>query len=138
MTMVPVVKLNYVAAPDGYAELARNAMDVDTSGMDRFQAAEIAVEKIEYLQNKYPYREIYLAEAGWPSGPKTIDPDRYSEPVQKEFYKDLLPMLDEKGIKSYLFEAFDEKWKESPEPGVGPNWGIFREDRTPKPRRGYS
>jgi alcohol dehydrogenase class IV len=51
MTMVPVVKLNYVAAPDGYAELARNAMDVDTSGMDRFQAAEIAVEKIEYLRN---------------------------------------------------------------------------------------
>jgi len=51
MTMVPVVKRNYKAAPDVYAELARNAMDVDTSGMDRFQAAEIAVEKIEYLRN---------------------------------------------------------------------------------------
>jgi len=96
-------------------------------------AAEYTVEKIEYLQNKYPYKEIYLAEAGWPSGPWEWDPDRYSEPVQKGFYKDLLPILAEKGIKSYLFEAFDEKWKEDQEPGVGPNWGIFREDRTPKP-----
>ncbi|MHA2243833.1 MAG: glycosyl hydrolase family 17 protein [Candidatus Hodarchaeales archaeon] len=95
-------------------------------------AAEYTVEKIEYLQNKYPYKEIYLAEAGWPSGPRIYDPDRYSEPVQKEFYNDLLPMLAEKEIKSYLFEAFDELWKESQEPGVGPNWGIFREDRTPK------
>ncbi|MFX0212255.1 MAG: glycosyl hydrolase family 17 protein [Candidatus Hodarchaeota archaeon] len=96
-------------------------------------AAEYTVEKIEYLQKKYPYKEIYLAEAGWPSGPKEYDPDRYSEPVQRKFFDDLLPMLNEKGIKSYLFEAFDEKWKENQEPGVGPNWGIFREDRTPKP-----
>ena len=96
-------------------------------------AAEYTIEKIEYLQNKYPYKEIYLAEAGWPSGPSSYDPDRYSEPVQKKFFADLLPMLNEKGIKSYLFEAFDENWKEEQEPGVGPNWGIFRADRTPKP-----
>ena len=95
-------------------------------------AAEYTVEKIEHLQNKYPYKEIYLAEAGWPSGPKSYDPDRHSELAQKKFYNDLLPMLAEKGIKSYLFEAFDEKWKEKQEAGVGPYWGIFKEDRTPK------
>lgn len=96
------------------------------------QAAEYTVDRIEYLQNKYPDKEIYLAEAGWPSGPLALgDPDRWSEKAQKAFYNDLLPLLAEKGIKHYLFSAFDEHWKE--EGGVGPYWGIFRSDRTPKP-----
>lgn len=98
-------------------------------------AAEYTVERIEYLQTKYPYKEIYLAEAGWPgwpSGPEGMDPARYSEQVQKEFYNDLIPMLAEKEIKSYLFEAFDEAWKVNQEGLIGEHWGIFREDRTPK------
>ncbi|MFX1335851.1 MAG: glycosyl hydrolase family 17 protein [Promethearchaeota archaeon] len=96
-------------------------------------AAEYTIERIEELQTKYPDKEIFLAEAGWPSGPKDWDPDRYSEQVQKEFYNDLLPMLAESKIKSYLFEAFDEAWKINQEGPVGEHWGIFREERTPKP-----
>ncbi len=96
------------------------------------RAAEYTVDRIEFLQAKYPDKEIYLAEAGWPSGNfEFVDPYRWSENAQKAFYSDLLPLIAVKGIKSYLFSAFDEAWKV--EGGVGPYWGVFREDRTPKP-----
>lgn len=49
--MVPVVKRNYPAAPSDYAELARDCFGIDTSNMDRLQAAEACVERIEYFRN---------------------------------------------------------------------------------------
>lgn len=51
MTMVPVIKRNYLAAPQGYADIARIAFDMDTRNMDRLEAAEACVEKIEYFRN---------------------------------------------------------------------------------------
>ena len=51
MTMVPVVKRNYLATPSAFAELARTAFGMDTFKLDRLEAAEKAVERIEYFRN---------------------------------------------------------------------------------------
>ncbi len=37
------------------------------------------------------------------------------------------------GVLTYVFEAFDEPWKGSPNPfEPEKHWGLFRVDRTPK------
>jgi len=49
--MVPVVKRNYKANPSAFAELSRTAFGIDTFKLDRLEAAEKAVERIEYFRN---------------------------------------------------------------------------------------
>jgi len=51
MMMVPVVTRNYVATPGCFAEIARDVFGIDTKNMDRLEAAEKAVEKVEYFRN---------------------------------------------------------------------------------------
>ena len=53
--------------------------------------------------------------------------------MQKIYYNDLMEWIDAEQITTFVFEAFDESWKGSPDP-MEPekHWGLFREDRTPK------
>ena len=56
-----------------------------------------------------------------------------SEEHQEIYYNDLVNWTTEEQILSFVFEAFDEDWKGSPEP-LEPekHWGLFKIDRTPK------
>jgi exo-beta-1,3-glucanase (GH17 family) len=39
----------------------------------------------------------------------------------------------QEGVLVYIFEAFDEKWKGSPDPQEPEkHWGLYFADRTPK------
>jgi alcohol dehydrogenase class IV len=51
ITLVPVLKYMYRAAPERYAEMAYYVYGVDTRNMSRIQAAEKFVEKTEELRN---------------------------------------------------------------------------------------
>lgn len=51
MTMVPVCRRNYRSTPEGFAEIGRTVFGIDTSKMDRFGAAEAALDRIEYFRN---------------------------------------------------------------------------------------
>jgi len=51
MMMMPVCRRNYPAAPEGFAEIASTVFGIDTRNMDRFQAAEACLERMEYLRN---------------------------------------------------------------------------------------
>jgi formaldehyde dismutase / methanol dehydrogenase len=51
MMMIPVVKRNYPADPEGYADLARDCFGIDTRNMDRLQAAEACYERMLYFRN---------------------------------------------------------------------------------------
>ncbi|MFX1282998.1 MAG: glycosyl hydrolase family 17 protein [Promethearchaeota archaeon] len=91
-------------------------------------AATYTIQVFKSVQNAYPDKEVILAEAGWPSSGRAD----CSEEAQKQYFEDLLPLLIQNDIKSYLFEAFDEAWKINQEGAVGPHWGIFTENRTAK------
>ncbi|MFX0125572.1 MAG: glycosyl hydrolase family 17 protein, partial [Candidatus Hodarchaeota archaeon] len=95
-------------------------------GIQIAYAASYTIEKLNLVQQAYPNKTIYLAEAGWPSSGRVDCSERY----QNLFYEDLLPLVAQNQIKAYFFEAFDEAWKT--EEGVGPHWGIFNKNRTPK------
>lgn len=83
----------------------------------------------------YPDMPVVVTEAGWPtnSNGRGIDTWNASEQFQAEYYAQLLDWSREKGILVFVFEAFDEPWKGSPEP-LEPekHWGLFTVDRKPK------
>ena len=91
--------------------------------------------KFEDGKSKYSGKDAYLAEFGWPSD-STPDYSDCTESKQAQFYAALLELVHEDNIKSFIFDAFDENWKQDVKLGtnyvVGPHWGIFNEDRTAK------
>lgn len=87
------------------------------------------------VANKYPDVPVVITEAGWAtnSNGRGIDPSNVSEENQEIYYHDLVSWSNEEQILTFVFEAFDEEWKGSPEP-LEPekHWGLFKIDRTPK------
>ncbi len=87
------------------------------------------------VANKYPDKVVVITEAGWAtnSNGKGICPSNVSEENQKVYYNDLMNWTEKAEILTFVFEAFDEPWKGSPEP-LEPekHWGLFKVDRTPK------
>ncbi len=87
------------------------------------------------VANKYPNKPVVITEAGWAtnSNGRGIDQEHVSEENQEIYYNDLLEWTTKEEILTFVFEAFDEPWKGSPEP-LEPekHWGLFKVDRTPK------
>jgi len=88
--------------------------------------------KYEMLGSLYPGKKIVIGETGWPSEGVPKDRSIPSLENQKRFVEEFLAWANEAKVDFYLFEAFDENWKAKYESGVGPNWGIYYSNRTPK------
>lgn len=99
-------------------------------------------ESLAYTKNnfyavaeKYPDKPVIITEAGWStnSNGRGINPEIVNEENQKIYYEDLIEWTEKENILTFVFEAFDEDWKGSPEP-MEPekHWGLFKIDRTPK------
>jgi exo-beta-1,3-glucanase (GH17 family) len=88
------------------------------------------------VANHYPHKPVVITEAGWPtaSNGRGIEPENASESLQAHYCQQLMAWSQEAQILTFLFEAFDEPWKGSPDP-LEPekHWGLFYLDRTPKP-----
>ena len=87
------------------------------------------------VANRYPHKPVLITEAGWAtkSNGRGIEPNNVSERLQQIYYKQLVQWSDEQNIITFVFEAFDEQWKGSPEP-LEPekHWGLFKTNRKPK------
>jgi len=87
------------------------------------------------IANLYPDIPVIITEAGWSttSNGRGINPEHVNEENQHIYYDQLMDWVNEEKILTFIFEAFDEKWKGSPDP-LEPekHWGLFRSDRTPK------
>ena len=87
------------------------------------------------VANKYPHKTVVITEAGWAtnSNGRGIDPSNVNEKFQKRYFNDLVRWSEKENIVTYVFEAFDEPWKGSPEQ-LEPekHWGLFKVDRKPK------
>ena len=83
----------------------------------------------------YPDTPVIITEAGWAtnSNGRGIQPHNTSQDLQDIYLQDLMTWTDEAGILCFVFEAFDEPWKGSPDP-MEPekHWGLFTVDRKPK------
>jgi exo-beta-1,3-glucanase (GH17 family) len=87
------------------------------------------------VAQRYPDKPVVITEAGWATNAngRGIDPGNSSQDLQAIYYADLMAWTRAEGILTFVFEAFDEPWKGSPDP-MDPekHWGLFTVDREPK------
>ena len=99
------------------------------------EAIHYTVNNYESVARLYPGKPIIITEAGWAtsSNGRGIDPENSSQELQEIYYRDLMAWSRSEGILTFVFEAFDEPWKGSPDP-LEPekHWGLFTVDRRPK------
>lgn len=99
------------------------------------EAMDYTRDNVDSVARLYPGKPIVVTEAGWAtnSNGRGIDPERSSQALQALYYDDLMAWSREAGVLVFVFEAFDEPWKGSPDP-LEPekHWGLFTVDRQPK------
>jgi exo-beta-1,3-glucanase (GH17 family) len=99
------------------------------------EALEYSKQNYHAVANRYPDKRVIITEAGWTtaSNGRGINPDNASEELQADYYHQLIAWTQAENILTFVFEAFDEPWKGSPDP-LEPekHWGLFFVDRTPK------
>ena len=92
-------------------------------------------DNVDSVARLYPGKPIVVTEAGWAtsSNGRGIQPENSSQDLQAIYYQDLMDWSAETGTLVFVFEAFDEPWKGSPDP-LEPekHWGLFTVDRQPK------
>jgi len=134
---VPVTTVEPWHIWDTHAELV-NAVDYILvnihpywEGISIDEAANYVIEKYKQIQNKYPHKQVVIGETGWPSDGLSNGKAVPSLENQRRFVEEFLDLANKEGVNFYYFEAFDEKWKEESN-NVGPHWGFYYSDRTPK------
>jgi exo-beta-1,3-glucanase (GH17 family) len=99
------------------------------------EALEYSRHNFESVARLYPDKPVVITEAGWAtrSNGRGIEPHNTSEELQAIYLHDLIGWTDSAGILCFVFEAFDEPWKGSPDP-MEPekHWGLYTVDRIPK------
>ena len=92
-------------------------------------------DNVDSVARRYPGKPLVITEAGWPTGAngRGIAPHEASQDLQDSYLRELLAWTDATGMLCFVFEAFDEPWKGSPDP-MEPekHWGLFTVDRQPK------
>ncbi len=99
------------------------------------EGIQVTKQNYEAVSRKYPNTPVVITEAGWAtqSNGRGIEPSNVNESLQKRYISDLLNWTNDAQIIAFVFEAFDENWKGSDEPGEPEkHWGLYRVDRTPK------
>jgi exo-beta-1,3-glucanase (GH17 family) len=99
------------------------------------EAMEYTKQNFQGIADRYPDKPVIITEAGWAtnSNGRGINPESTSQEFQAIYYNDLLKWSEKESIMTFVFEAFDEPWKGSPEV-LEPekHWGLFTVDRKPK------
>jgi len=99
------------------------------------EAMEYTKQNYYSVANKYPDKPVVITEAGWAtvSNGRGINPENVGQEFQAIYYNDLEKWNKKEGIMTFVFEAFDEPWKGSPEASEPEkHWGLFTVDRKPK------
>lgn len=132
---------NYVPWTDKLRPLAAHLdlLGVHTYPVWEYKGIEEALaytqENYYAVKGRYPDKPVVITEAGWTtrSNGRGIDPDNASEDLQRLYYEQLMSWTKAEGILTFVFEAFDEPWKGSPDPDEPEkHWGLFKLDRRPK------
>ncbi len=99
------------------------------------EAMAYTKQNYDSIAQRYPHKPVVITEAGWAtnSNGRGINPENVSEDLQSIYYTDLVKWSKKEQVLTFVFEAFDESWKGSPEP-LEPekHWGLFNIDRKPK------
>jgi exo-beta-1,3-glucanase (GH17 family)/cellulose synthase/poly-beta-1,6-N-acetylglucosamine synthase-like glycosyltransferase len=85
-----------------------------------------------HIQGEFPDKRIVVGEAGWPSEGRTRGRAEATAANEGYFLRGFVQFAQEKGWDYYLFEAYDQPWKNQGEGAVGAYWGLFDASGNPK------
>ncbi|GAA0858591.1 hypothetical protein GCM10009114_28770 [Aliiglaciecola litoralis] len=103
---------------------------------DISEAIAFTEQNYRQVADVFPDKPIVITEAGWAtkSNGQGIDKQQGNCVNQAQYCHDLVTWSRKNEVLSFVFEAFDEPWKGSDDPfEPEKHWGLFYEDRTPKP-----
>ena len=85
-------------------------------------------------QAMYPDKQICFTELGWATNTAHADHADYASVAnQKRYLEEVADYLKSEEIVSFVFEAFDELWKDPSSPAASEcNWGIYDINRKKK------
>lgn len=81
-------------------------------------------------------KPVVITEAGWPTlaNGRGFPKEHAGQAQQLAYLERLAAWSADNGVLTFVFEAFDEAWKGSPDPAEPEkHWGLFHADRSPKP-----
>ncbi len=105
----------------------------EQKGMDA--ALSYTQANYDSVAQRYPGKPVVITEAGWAtqSNGRGIPKENANEAFQKQYVEELTAWSAKRGVLTFVFEAFDEPWKGSPEPDEPEkHWGLYTVDRKPK------
>jgi exo-beta-1,3-glucanase (GH17 family) len=105
-------------------------------GLSIDDAAEYVFDKLQEVRQAYPGKRVIIGETGWPTGGDIIGEAVPGERNQSDFIAGFLTLNHEHDAEYFVFEVFDEKWKETIEGQVGAHWGLYYSDGALKPELG--
>lgn len=99
------------------------------------EALEYTKDNVHSVTRLYPDKPLVITEAGWctNSNGRGMHAEHAVQELQAIYYQDLMDWTRAEDLLCFVFEAFDESWKGSPDP-LEPekHWGLFTVDRKPK------
>lgn len=99
------------------------------------EALDYTRANLASVAERHPGKPIVITEAGWctNSNGRGMNAEHAVQELQAIYLQDLMDWTRAQGILCFVFEAFDEPWKGSPDP-LEPekHWGLFTVDRRPK------
>jgi exo-beta-1,3-glucanase (GH17 family) len=99
------------------------------------EALDYTKENVSSVARLYPDKPVVITEAGWctASNGRGMHAEHAVQELQAIYYQDLMDWTRAEGLLCFVFEAFDEPWKGSPDP-LEPekHWGLFTVERRPK------
>jgi len=129
--------LSMVAAVQNYETLGKRVaphVDVVMVNIHPFFAPAAADEAVSAnfdgsyrrLQQLYAHlgKPLVVGESGWPSAGPPNGPAVPGLENQRRFIHDVVRHAQTQALSVFLFEMFDEPWKNEMG-GVGPHWGLF-------------
>jgi len=78
-------------------------------------------------------KQVWISEHGWPTAGETMGKAIASEENAGVYLEAFLKWSSAKGVKAFLFQSHDEKWKSAHEGERGAHWGVWASDGTCKP-----
>jgi exo-beta-1,3-glucanase (GH17 family) len=105
-------------------------------GISVNEAGEYVFDRLQEIRQAYPDKKVIIGEIGWPTGGGIIGEAVPGERNRSDFISGFLSLNLEHDAEYFLFEVFDEKWKEGQEGPVGAHWGLYYSDGTLKPGLG--
>ena len=132
---------NYVPWQHKLGELARELDFISLHTYPLWEYKDVR-EALAYTRDNhdsvarlYPDKPVIITEAGWctDSNGRGMHAGHANPQSQAVYLRELMDWADAAGVLCFVFEAFDEPWKGSPDP-LEPekHWGLYTVDRAPK------